>query len=476
MELHFKNVKKDLLIEDVSGKSLSALKIFSLSIKYLKDHCLQTMRDRGIKPGETEIKYVLTVPAIWNDRSKQFMRTAAVQAGIKGDCLELALEPEAASVYCQRVPLENLKLGNGEAITVSGTKYLVADIGGGTADFSVHEVDEDGSLTELYRASGGPYGGIYVDENYLKIYDIIFGEGTLEQLRIDDMEEYLTFVREFENKKRSITQDFQTSFTTKLSVVLNEKRPLAERLKVVESTYLRDHVKFVKDKLKISSGLMKSFFEESLDQITKHIHKILETIPEIENILIVGGYGECSLLQEAFKREFFSKHIIIPNECSLAVIKGAVLFGHNPLVISARILRYSYGSRANPRFNPEQHPQESRYKDRNGVERCWHAFRQLIARDTKVPSTGKMVTDSGNPLYDDQKTYTLKIYCTEKINAMVVDESFQLVGVLKISVPEDTKGKWKAEEQFIFGMTEIKVSVTVRETGKTVQATFDLLE
>ncbi|XP_062619390.1 heat shock 70 kDa protein 12B-like [Saccostrea cucullata] len=174
MDLHFKNVKKDLCIKDVSGKSLSAMKIFSLSIKYLKDHCLKTMRDRGVETRQTDIKFVLTIPSIWNDRSKEFMRTAAVEAGIRNDSLVLALEPEAASVYCQRVPLENLKHGTGKTISVPGTRYLVADIGGGTADFSVHQVDDDGSLTELYRASGGPYGGIYVDEKYLKIYDTIF--------------------------------------------------------------------------------------------------------------------------------------------------------------------------------------------------------------------------------------------------------------------------------------------------------------
>ncbi|XP_062606366.1 heat shock 70 kDa protein 12A-like [Saccostrea cucullata] len=386
------------------------------------------MQDRGIEAGETEIKYILTVPAIWNDRSKQFMRVPAVQAGIKDDYLELALEPEAASVYCQRVPLENLKLGTGKVISVPGTRYLVADIGGGTADFSVHEVDEDGSLTELYRASGGAYGGIYVDENYLKIYDIIYGAGTIEQLRIDDMEEYLNILKEFENKKRSISSDSETSLITRLPAII------------------------------------------------KHIKYIAETIKNIENILIVGGYGECTLLQERFKKEFPKLNIVIPNECSVAVIKGAVLFGHNPRAISARILRYSYGAAADNLFDPEIHPEENGYFDIDGIERCRNAFDQLIARDTKVPSNGQIVTDIGFPLTYDQRSYELRLYCTEKINAPVIDDSFQYVGRLEVSVPEYIEGDWEAEEQYIFGMTEIKVSATVKETGETVKTTFDLLE
>ena len=74
-----KNIKKDSNIHDVSGKALPAMKVFSLSIKYLKDHCLKTIGDRGFLRSPNDVKFVLTVPAIWNDRSKQFMRAAAVQ-------------------------------------------------------------------------------------------------------------------------------------------------------------------------------------------------------------------------------------------------------------------------------------------------------------------------------------------------------------------------------------------------------------
>ena len=63
----------------MSGKAVPAMKVFSLFIKYLKEHCLKTIGDRGFLQSSNNIKFVLTVPAIWNDRSKQFMREAAVQ-------------------------------------------------------------------------------------------------------------------------------------------------------------------------------------------------------------------------------------------------------------------------------------------------------------------------------------------------------------------------------------------------------------
>ena len=59
------------------------MKVFSLSIEYLKEHCLKTINDRGFTPKREDIKFVLTVPAIWNDISKQFMRTAAIKVWLK---------------------------------------------------------------------------------------------------------------------------------------------------------------------------------------------------------------------------------------------------------------------------------------------------------------------------------------------------------------------------------------------------------
>lgn len=56
---------------------MPAITVFSESIKYLKDHFLKTLTERGSILKEKDIKFVLTVPAIWSDRSKKFMRDAA---------------------------------------------------------------------------------------------------------------------------------------------------------------------------------------------------------------------------------------------------------------------------------------------------------------------------------------------------------------------------------------------------------------
>lgn len=99
------------------------------------------------------------------------------------------------------------------------------------------------------------------------------------------------------------------------------------------------------------------------------------------------------------------------------------------------------------------------------------AFSEIIAKDTRVPSTGKKVTCSQN-----QKSYTLKLYFTKKDNPTVIDDSFQQIGTLKISAPDHIKRKWKAGEVFVFGLTEIQISARVKGTDKYFETNLDLLE
>ena len=64
---------------DDNGRSMSALTVFSESIKYFKDHFFSNTKNAGLNFREDEIHWVLTIPAIWKDDSKQFMRESTKQ-------------------------------------------------------------------------------------------------------------------------------------------------------------------------------------------------------------------------------------------------------------------------------------------------------------------------------------------------------------------------------------------------------------
>ena len=66
------------MISDIRGRELDAMTVFSHAIRYLKDHLLRSVEHRGgLVQKQKEIQWVLTVPAMWDDTAKHFMRQAA---------------------------------------------------------------------------------------------------------------------------------------------------------------------------------------------------------------------------------------------------------------------------------------------------------------------------------------------------------------------------------------------------------------
>jgi len=56
-----------------------AIDVFGLAIGYLRNHLLQRLHSRDNQNilHENMIQWVLTIPAIWSDKAKHFMRRAA---------------------------------------------------------------------------------------------------------------------------------------------------------------------------------------------------------------------------------------------------------------------------------------------------------------------------------------------------------------------------------------------------------------
>lgn len=56
---------------------MKAIKVFSSAVGYLRDHLMTECKKQMTGIEESDVMWVLTVPAIWDDKSKQFMREAA---------------------------------------------------------------------------------------------------------------------------------------------------------------------------------------------------------------------------------------------------------------------------------------------------------------------------------------------------------------------------------------------------------------
>lgn len=154
---------------------------------------------------ERNIRYFLTVPAIWNDAAKAATRQAALQAGFLRDendnRLTLITEPEAAAMFCAKTGLLNLKVGDA---------ILIVDCGGGTVDLIAYEVEDENPFTvsECTAGSGDSCGSTALNRNFSNIL-----RAKIRKMKLPDGSRtagkvYAKCIMDFENR---IKADFRNN-------------------------------------------------------------------------------------------------------------------------------------------------------------------------------------------------------------------------------------------------------------------------
>ncbi|XP_052218017.1 heat shock 70 kDa protein 12A-like [Dreissena polymorpha] len=435
-----------------------------MSLKYLQKHLLDALSMSKNGTRETDIRYIITVPAIWGIAAKQFMKEAAIEAGIVGNRVKLALEPEAAAVCCEA-------LGH----TLAGQKFMVVDIGGGTADISIHEKQSDGSLKNIHAPSGGPWGGIYVDANFIAFMTELFGTIAINALQRKDMYDYFDMIRDFEVKKRKFGFDSQTDITFRIPMVLKEilyeqHQSLSDRLESLK--YGKRVFTRGRDKIGVDSSIMHSWFSDPVSKTVNHISSVLkeDQMKDVGLIILVGGFAESPYVQQRIKEELHGKQVIVPGEAGLAVLKGAVMFGHKPDIISSRVMDYTYGISVWGNYDEKIHPAERKvYQD--GKWKVKHFFEVFVRINQEMQVDSKVT----NFTYPTSEYSVIKIYRTrDRDPAFTNDPGCELLGKIRI---ENDKGIPLKEQlnktTFMFGDTELHIFCDNVMNGKVETLTLD---
>ncbi|XP_062591940.1 heat shock 70 kDa protein 12A-like [Saccostrea cucullata] len=437
---------------------------------------MEEILTKNLNIHEYGLRWVITVPAIWTDSSKSFMRRCAIKAGIAKDRLTIALEPEAAAIYTNFSSIKR-DLASSSISCGKGLKYLVCDAGGGTVDITVHElIDTEGHVRELYKASGGDWGGTKVDDEVNKFYEKVLGKNVMEKFKKEHLEGALEMARDFETKKRAFNPQSDINVQLKLPnslkkiyKKLNEDRVLSED--ILKNNVIKDDVKIIRDKLIVSVKVFKSFFTPSLSRICNHIKQILEhpNANGVNLILLVGGYAESDILRSIVKESFPAQKIKIPKEPGLSVLKGAVLFGHEPELIKERKAKYTYGIECSTVFCEGKHREDYKKVD-DGVVYCARVFDRHVKIGSSLP-VGK---------YQSTRTYSKRakalaqnmyVYASSQENPKyVTDEGCFLLGSTKLEFEGGkTMGASVIEAQMSFSGTEIEVTLTCKTTGRVTK-------
>ncbi|XP_035678978.1 heat shock 70 kDa protein 12A-like [Branchiostoma floridae] len=488
MRLHasYKDLDRSVYLTAKNGKTLPAMDVFSHALRYLKQHMMGEIAkvSQTTHIGDEDIRWVITVPAIWNDAAKQFMRETAYDADIVSKAtpqqLIIALEPESASLHCREQPVSHFLGESGDGTDKlnmpAGTRYMVVDCGGGTVDITMHEVRPDNRVKEVYAATGGAWGGTQVDERFVALTESVFGKTFIDDYRTSYPSEWQQWMESFETKKRSTTTE-SGSVNFPIHYHFNDfhRRIKGGDVRETIDSCQVDGVRFSNGFLCVQGEKMRELFKEVIDHILNHVEKLMqeESLSDVAYFFLVGGFSESPLLQHAFKKRF-SNHVrvLVPNDASLAVVKGAVKFGHTPHLISERISPRTYGVRCASPYNSRLHKGEEEV-----MGRCMNAFDKFVEVGESVRvGTGKKHIHY--PLYPDQTKASIDVHGSHEKNVYVTTApGVHRLGVTTLDMPDTTGGTDRQIEiTFYFGDTEIDVEAVDVTTRSKANVHVDFLD
>jgi len=380
-------------------------------------------------------------------------------------------------------------------------KYMILDCGGGTVDVCVHRVlnsDSGFTVRECYKATGGAWGGIYVEKNFVKYLERIFSQKFIKSIQMNWPTIWSEIMRQFEFLKRQMDPPAEVSSGDSSSEDDEDEAGLdhavislpynfiteCEKLnggKSIENIVKDSNVKGAKiaqRKLVIKTYIMQNFIMEQINLIVEHIQRLKETreCQSLRAIFLVGGFSECKMLQHTIYKIFSNPKcdIVIPVNPSMAIVKGSIKFGFNPTIISQRVAKCTYGLGRMRKFQIGD-KEEYKYVTLDGRVLCKNAFLEMIHALVPITRENCHYRSSFVPVEKDQNSITVKMYKADSENIKYTTEP----GVEKIAqlrVPMPGEGLDRTVEVTVdFSGTEIFASVKNLDTGETNFVSVDFL-
>ena len=512
---YFKGIKMELyenkstIIAKNSGKELPLKLVIQKVLEKIKEIAIKEIsKNRPYLNNQPEkIKWVVTVPAIWDEHQKSIMMEACIGAGLINDntdkSLFFALEPEAASLYCsinKEIDRECFK---------EGEYYIVCDLGGGTGDIVAHLVGSNNNLNEIHPSCGGNYGSNEIDK-------LIFKEIILKLFGCQDFNSfYLKFKRKNEisegneeNEKGELFNDWSElereikdfkEGATNNKIEKKEKCPInfsifqdifdedidiSELVDEYNNNIYDDNtklsVKNVRKKwvVEFPYEIIYNYMKIQADSICKIINDI-NIKEEIKTIIFVGGYCSNEIMVKLIKNGLNKITTYLqPSNPSLAIMEGAVLFGIEPSIINARKSKYTLGINISQIWKDKKHSGKGEKSFSQELKKyiCKNCFLKFIQIDQNLKYKEEFTHNL--EAINNGKIYKLKFYKTKLQNPTFYSEE----GVSKIGECElyIEKGVQNYKDRILivtmkFGGTFIDVNAIHKASGKTVKTTLTFI-
>jgi hypothetical protein len=422
---------------------------------------------------DDQVDWWVTVPGIWPESGKQTMLRAADTAGMPVDRLNVALEPEAAALYCMAV---------GESQPV-GTRILVVDCGGGTVDLVSLEVRPDGDFGRKLT-HGIPMGAeSTIPELEKKIAEMLGGTDYW-YLKKTKPRSVQKFWRDWEDARNSFTADQEHPVRiTFPSLPQDDERYARMATRLLGRREQEGEIESIVISASDVRGILDRLVRPICDCVDGMLRELAvdgRTHAGQTIVYAVGGFAESHYLQHHLREvvEGRGARLTVPERTSSAVLAGAVIYGARPSLIKTRTssLTYGYGIRTD--FNSDEDPPDRCLIDEEGNPKV-RRLKILVERG-KTIKYDEEVCSTAFPVEKGQQRATFVFYATESIDPRYPDEEgVQKKGTITVELPKlPRRRKRKLHDRPIrlfatFGDTKIDVRAIDEVSGEAAIATIE---
>ena len=291
-------------------------------------------------------------------------------------------------------------------------------------------------------------------------------------------QQWLSLRTEFEKAKKSagpVADDTNDSADVKVDIALTLSLPsaLGTIYRDVNNTSLDDDsctkrtnvegVEISQGCLYLHRPAIKKMYTRVVDDIVALVQRVLQN-PKLyacQYVLLVGGFSQSSILQKAVKDSLrVGVALLVPYDAQVCVLKGAVVFGNTPEVVTSRVARYTYGIRVLATFTYDYHDL-SKMVFLEGKAKCRDLFSTIVRQGEEI-HRGTVKTEYWWPAYSSQTRGKFAFFALDgqPYSPQYIDDDrvHELDGSFYLSMPDTTGGtKRKIKVNFEFGGTEIKV-------------------
>ena len=501
--------KKSKIVSVNSGKELDLIIVIQKVLEEIKKIAIEKLSmNRPYLAQQTgKIKWVVTVPAIWDDYQKNVMMESCIRAGLVNantdKSLFFALEPEAASLYCSINKEIDRKYFN------KGEYYIVCDLGGGTGDIVAHLVGSNNNLNEISPSCGGIYGSNEINKLFFKdVIGKLFGchdfisfylkysrnKNNNDEMEVENeegMDELYQGWCEFEShvkmfKESSGLKQIENNETYNINCSLF-KSIVNEDINKLVNEY-NDKIDDISVKLSVGSKnrwivkfpyqIIFNYMKTQAISICDKINSI-NSKEEIKTLIFVGGYCHNEIIVNLIKLNLKKINTYLqPSYPYLAVMEGAVLFGIEPSTIDIRKAKYTIGEGLDCHWDDCIHKGKGeKYFDEDFNDwYCKDCFKTFVEINQDI-KYGEAISNYSY-INKGQKVSKCHFYKTEKINPVFdFEEGVIKIGECLLDLGESYENleDREIETTMKFGGTFIDVTAKHLKSGKSVKTilTFD---